>query len=46
MVTRQDVKKVRKLLNGFNKKITVCISDDTIKAIENMCTDYEMRYNM
>ena len=45
MVTKQDVKEVRKFLNGFNNKITVCISDDTIKAIENMCADYEMKYN-
>lgn len=46
MVTKQDVREVRNLLNKFNKKISVCISDDVIKAIENMCADYEMKYNM
>lgn len=46
MVTKQDVREVRNLLNKFNKKISVSISDDVIKAIENMCADYEMKYNM
>ena len=46
MVTKQDVKEVRNFLNKFNKKISVSISDDTINAINNMCADYEMRYNM
>lgn len=46
MVTKQDVREVRNLLNKFNKKISVSISDDAIKAIENMCADYEMKYNM
>ena len=46
MVTKQDVREVRNLLNKFNKKISVSISDDVIKAIENMCVDYEMKYNM
>lgn len=46
MVTKQDVKEVRNFLNKFRININVSISDDAIKAIENMCADYEMRYNI
>ena len=46
MVTKQDVKEVRNFLNKFNKKISVCMSDDVLKAIDNMCADYEFKYKM
>jgi len=46
MVTRQEVKEVRNFLNKFNKKTTVGISDDVIKAIDCMCADYEFKYQM
>ena len=46
MVTRQNVKEVRNFLNKFNKNISVCMSDDVLKAIDNMCSDYEFKYKM
>ena len=46
MVTKEEVKTVRKFLDKFKSKITVTVSDDVIKAIDSMCADYEFRYNM
>ena len=40
MVTRQDVKEVRKFLT--TKKLTNAAKD----AIENMCADFEFKYQM
>ena len=45
MVTLQEVKTVRKFLNKFNSTMEVSISDDVINAIENMCVDYELKYD-
>ena len=45
MVTKEEVREVRNFLKKFNSKTNVSISDDVIKAIDSMCSDYEFRYN-
>ena len=45
MVTRQDVKIIRKFLNN-NKSGNINISVDELNAIDNMCADYEFKYKM
>ena len=46
MVTKQDVTRVRKLLNKLHNHAEVSLSEDTIESIENMCADYELKYDL
>ena len=46
MVTKQDVREVRKFLDKFKSKTNVSMSDDVLNAIEEMCAVYEFKYNM
>ena len=46
MVTKQDVREVRKFLDKFKSKTNVSMSDDVLNAIEEMCAVYELKYNM
>ena len=41
MVTKQDIIKVRKMLSKLHDNLEVCLSDDTIDAIEHMCEAFE-----